>query len=265
MEYTEIKLEYAEQVGVITLNAPKSYNALTKTMVYELGRAVDDAATTCRALIITGAGNYFCSGASLDPANPLSDIDPDPRQRDIGKILDSDLNPLMLKLSKLPIPWLTAVRGGAAGFGASLALAGDLILAAEGAEFAQAFSGIGLVPDGGSSHLLVRTIGRVRANELMLLGGRLPAKQAMEWGLINRVVDDSALLNEALSMAKQLADGPSVALGMIRQIAWHAVNSDFQSTLQKERECQLLAGRTQDFEEALSAFAERRKPAFQGR
>lgn len=263
MNFKEVSVDIRDNVGVISLNAPDTLNALTKNMMIEIDQAVDLVSHQCRAMILTGAGRFFCSGASLDPARPLAEYEADRNKRDIGAALESTLNPLMLKLKNLDIPWISAVRGGAAGFGASLALAGDLIIATESAYFAQVFSLIGLIPDGGSTHLLVRSIGRARAMEMMLLGERLSAAKALEWGLINRAVEEDALMETAHHLAEKLAAGPA-ALKLIRQATWHAVDSSFENALNKERELQLLAGRTLDFEEGVNAFNEKRKTVFKG-
>lgn len=262
MAFQQIQVEIRGVVGILCLNAPATLNALTPVMVDEISLAIDQIASQCRVMIITGAGRAFCSGASLDPMNPLSPIESDPAQRDLGLVLEQQLNPIMLKLKNLNIPWISAVRGAAAGFGASLALAADMLVASDNAYFAQIFSKIGLVPDGGASHLLSRTIGRVRTMELMLLGNRLSAEKALEWGLINRVVDDSQLEEQAFALASTLACGPSQALGMTRKAIWAAVDDDWETSLKKERELQKIAGRCQDFEEGLAAFTEKRPAAF---
>ena len=264
MDFQQIQVEIRESVGILSLNAPDKLNALTPLMVAEITTAIDHIAANCRAMIITGAGRAFCSGASLDPRNPLSPIDSDPSTSDLGLVLESQLNPIMLKLKNLDIPWLSAVRGAAAGFGASLALAADMVVASETAYFAQIFGKIGLVPDGGATHLLCRSIGRVRTMELMLLGNRLSAKQALDWGLINWVVEDSQLEERAFTIASTLASGPSIALGMTRKAIWAATDETWEATLKNEREQQKAAGRTQDFREGLAAFVEKRAAVFSG-
>ena len=169
----------------------------------------------------------------------------------------------MTRLRNLPLPWVSAVNGAAAGVGASLALAGDMIVAGESAFFLQAFSRIGLAPDGGSSHLLVRTIGRARASELMLLGERLSAAKALEWGLINRVVPDAELAEAALALAQRLAKG-AYSQRLIRQLAWSAVDADWETTLAQERAAQRTAGQSADHREGVRAFMEKRAAAFTG-
>ena len=170
----------------------------------------------------------------------------------------------MRTLRDLPIPWISAVQGAAAGVGASIALSADLIVAGENAYFLQAFRRIGLVPDGGATWLLSQAVGRVRAMELMLLGEKLPADKARAWGLINRVVPDDQIQSTALALASDLAAGPTRALGMIRQAAWAATSSDLDTALQTERTLQTQAGQTADFAEGVRAFFEKRPARFTG-
>jgi 2-(1,2-epoxy-1,2-dihydrophenyl)acetyl-CoA isomerase len=212
-------------------------------------------------VILTGEGTGFCSGANLNPTSgPLGGGG---GGFDAGAALDSHYNPLVTKMRDLPIPLVTAVNGAAAGVGCSFALMGDIIVAAESAYFLQAFRRIGLVPDGGSTYLLPRMIGRARAMEMMLLGEKVPAKTALEWGMINRCVPDADLMSTAHAFAVQLAEGPK-ALSMIRKIGWAALDSDWREQLQLERETQRDAGRTQDFAEGVSAFLTKRKADFKG-
>ena len=264
MDFQQIQVEIRGAVGILSLNAPDKLNALTPLMVSEISTAIDHIAQQCRVMIITGAGRAFCSGASLDPKNPLSPVDQDPSARDLGLVLEQQLNPIMLKLKNLDIPWISAVRGAAAGFGASLALAADMVLASETAYFAQIFSKIGLVPDGGATHLLSRTIGRARTMELMLTGDRLSAEKALDWALVNRVVADDTLEEEAFNTALALAKGPTVALSLIRKAVWTAVDSNWETSLQTERELQKVAGQTADFDEGVAAFVEKRAAKFTG-
>lgn len=261
MNYKLIEVETEGEVGLLRLNQPAKLNALNEQMIDELSDAVDVVAKSSRAVILSGAGRAFCSGASLDQAISAGD----PRTRDVGAFLEAYINPLLIKLRELPIPWISSVRGAAAGVGASLALSADLVVAGDTAYFLQAFARIGLVPDGGATHFLVRTVGRVRAMELMMLGERLPAAKACEWGLINRVVADPDLEREALQLARSLARGPSVALGMIRAAVWNAADAPWDQVLLQERRNQMLAGRTMDCQEGVAAFNEKRPPQFVGR
>jgi 2-(1,2-epoxy-1,2-dihydrophenyl)acetyl-CoA isomerase len=262
LNFQKIEVEKRGNVGILRLNEPAKLNAVAPLMIEEMERALDDLTSSVRAVIITGAGRAFCSGAALDVA--ADDPAVDRSQRDLGLFLQTHINPLMSKLRNLPVPWISAVRGAAAGVGASLALAGDMVIAGEGAYFLQAFARIGLVPDGGATHLLVRTIGRVRAMELMMLADRLPASKAHEWGLVSRVVPDAALDEEALTVASSLADGPVVTLGLIRKAVWTAIDADWEDALLNERELQRVAGRTSDVDEGIAAFNDKRRPSFKG-
>lgn len=253
-----VEVERHGAVALIRMNDPARLNALSAAMADALRGAVADLARSSRAIILTGAGRAFSAGGSLDGplANPSGDAD-------FGAILETHVNPLMLELRDLPIPWITAVRGAAAGVGCSLALAADMIVAARDAYFLQAFSLIGLVPDGGSTHLLTRTVGRSRAMEMALLGERLPAERALAWGLVNRVVADEALEAEALALAQRLAKGPA-SLGRTRRLIWEAVDAPFEQSLRREREEQAAAGRSADAAEGVVAFLAKRKPGFTG-
>lgn len=261
MEYKKIQLERYGDVAIIRLNDPEVLNAVDNTMVDELHHAVNEASRTARALLLTSVGRAFCAGANLSGG---LDADAEDGLPDLGSVLETTINPLMVKLSKLPIPFITAVRGAAAGVGCSFALSADLIVASESAYFLQAFARIGLVPDGGSSWLLSRAIGRVRAMEMMLLGERLPAAQALEWGLINRVTSDEDLEKTALELATKLAAGPTRSIGMIREVAWSAADQDWQQALATERRLQREAGRTGDHQEGVAAFMEKRQARFTG-
>jgi 2-(1,2-epoxy-1,2-dihydrophenyl)acetyl-CoA isomerase len=256
-----ISVETIGAVGIVRLNDPTVLNAMSIGMVEELHRAVQQVAASRRALILTGAGRAFSAGANLNAA-PVTADDGLP---DAGAVLESHINPLLTALRNLPIPWISAVRGAAAGVGCSFALAADLIVASETAYFLQAFCRIGLVPDGGSSFLLTRAVGRARAMEMMLLGERVPAARALEWGLINRVVPDSQLDAAALEIAQGLAAGPTRSLGMIRQLVWSAIDADWHGALATERRLQRDAGRTADHQEGVAAFLAKRPAHFAGK
>jgi 2-(1,2-epoxy-1,2-dihydrophenyl)acetyl-CoA isomerase len=186
------------------------------------------------------------------------------RPSDSGSVLESHINPLMLRLRDVPFPWVSAVKGSAAGVGCSFALAADIVVCGESAFFLQAFARIGLVPDGGSSWILANSIGRARAMEMMLLGERIPAAKALEWGMINRLVPDEQLMPAALDLAKALAAGPTQALGMIRRMAWSAANASFEDAMKTERNNQRLAGQTKDHREGVTAFLAKRPAQFTG-
>jgi 2-(1,2-epoxy-1,2-dihydrophenyl)acetyl-CoA isomerase len=177
--------------------------------------------------------------------------------------LETVYNPLVTYIREMPVPLVTAINGAAAGVGCSLALLGDLIVAAESAYFLQAFRRIGLVPDGGSTYLLPRMIGKARAMEMILLGDRVPAAQALSWGLVNRVVPDDELMPTAMTLAQALATGPA-SLGLSRQTLWASMDSDWAAQLHRERSAQRTAGKTADFAEGVAAFLAKRPAQFKG-
>jgi 2-(1,2-epoxy-1,2-dihydrophenyl)acetyl-CoA isomerase len=257
---SKIDFELSGSVAILRLNDPATLNSLSLDMIEDMHDRIRTLDGAVRALLLTGAGTAFCSGANL--AGGLVDFTSS--NCDPGLVLETHINPLMLSFNTLGIPWVSAVRGAAAGVGAALALAADLIVAGENAYFLQAFRRIGLVPDGGSTYLLVKAIGRVRAMEMMLLGEKLPAAKALEWGLINRVVADEDVERTALELAKSLAAGPTRALGLIRNNAWLATHADMDVTMQAERSAQKRAGTSPDLREGVQAFLEKRPARFTG-
>lgn len=262
MSTTKIIYELENGLARITLNDPKVLNAMSMLMAEELAAAIDQAGREARALLITGAGRAFCSGADMSGGSIAGEVDGEP---DVGVTLESHANPMMLAIRNLPIPIISAVRGPAAGVGCSIALASDIIVASENAFFIQSFVNIGLVPDGGSNWLLARAIGRVRALEMTLLGERLPAAKALEWGLITRVVPDDELLDAATAIAQKLANGPTQSIAMIRKLSWQAADDTFGEILKAERALQRDAGRTADHAEGVAAFLSKRTPNFTGK
>ena len=266
MDYQKIRLETADGVATLTLNDPSTLNAagidLASEMAHAL-RALAAGIVEARALVVTGEGRGFCSGANLSgggAAGREMDVDGKP---DAGQALELVYNPLIMLMRDFPLPIVTAVNGAAAGVGCSIALMGDIIVAGESAYFLQAFRRIGLVPDGGSTYLLPRASGRARAMEMALLGDKVPAKTALEWGMINRCVPDDQLMATATELAGQLASGPK-ALGMIRKLMWEALDNDWTAQLHEERMGQRLAGKTDDFIEGVTAFLQKRKAEFKG-
>ncbi len=266
MNYQKIKVSRDGAVAVITLADPSTMNAASSELAMELTDAIKDAAsgkTPARALVLTGEGRGFCSGANLQSGPNESKPEADGKP-DIGSHLEVVFNPLVTYLREMPVPLVTAVNGAAAGIGCSFALLGDLIVAAESAFFLQAFCRIGLVPDGGSTYLLPRSIGKARATEMMLLGERISAATALEWGLINRLVPDADLMPTAMKLAQALAKGPA-SQGLIRQNLWASMDSDWHTQLHRERIAQRAAGKTEDFVEGVAAFLGKRPAAFVGR
>ncbi|MEN9856451.1 MAG: hypothetical protein RL186_1599 [Pseudomonadota bacterium] len=263
-EFHKITYEMDGDVAIIAFNDPATLNACGVDTAEELTAAFDRAANSARAVILTGNGRGFCSGANL--SNPaMTASGPEAKSADAGAALESVYNPLVSKMRDLPIPLVTAVNGAAAGIGCSFALLGDMIVAAESAYFLQAFRRIGLVPDGGSTYMLTRAIGRARAMEMMLMGEKVFAPQALEWGLINRVCSADALLSEAKALAHSLAAGPTKTLAMIRHMAWLSHDNDWDTQLALERNLQRDAGRTEDFKIGVLAFLTKQAAKFVGR
>lgn len=259
----KIKTRIEDGVGIITLCDPGTLNAAGVDLMGELQVAFDDYAYggKVRAIVLTGEGRGFCSGANLSGggAGRATDASTGPNQS-----LLRMYNPFIAAARKSPVPLVAAVNGVAAGVGVSLALICDLCVAAESAYFLLAFRRIGLVPDGGATWMLPRLIGKARAMELMMLGEKLPAKTAVEWGLINKCVPDADLLPAAMVYAKALAEGPA-SLGITRNLIWDALESDLRVQLDAEAYAQGAAGRTSDAGEGVMAFVEKRPAKFTGR
>jgi 2-(1,2-epoxy-1,2-dihydrophenyl)acetyl-CoA isomerase len=254
MSYKKIRYALGEDIAVITMSDPATLNAAGIEMVEELKHALARAASEARCVLLTGEGRGFCSGANLAAGFPESGIE---------AMLKTHYNPLILAFRELPIPFVTAVNGAAAGMGCMFALMGDLIIASESAYFLQAFRRIGLIPDGGSTYLLSRTIGRARAMEMMLLGEKVSAAQALSWGMINRCTTDEDLMPTAMAVARQLADGPR-SLTLIRKAAWAGLEADLEAQLSLEARLQQEAGSSKDFVEGVSAFMQKRPAKFTG-
>ncbi|WP_254606304.1 enoyl-CoA hydratase-related protein [Sphingomonas bacterium] len=253
-----VRIGRHRDVLALTLDRPDRLNAAPPEMFDELTAALG-ALDGARAVLIAGAGRGFCSGA--DVAGGASGAD-DPGTT-IGAALTRSYNPAMLAIAALPVPVVSAVRGPAAGIGCSLALAADFCVASDTAYFLQAFVNIGLVPDGGASWMLPRLIGRARAAEMMLLGERVPAAKALDWGMIHRVVADADLDEQALALASRLAAGPA-ATGMIRRQLHEAATLDYAGALEAEAVNQRTARETADGAEGGAAFLQKRAPVFRG-
>jgi 2-(1,2-epoxy-1,2-dihydrophenyl)acetyl-CoA isomerase len=248
-------LDARGKIAIVTLNHDATINALSTAMVESLNKALDAVENgDFRALVLTGAGRGFCSGADMKEL-------PERRKEGAGRVLEQLFHPLFRRLRDLSMPIVTAVNGPAAGIGMSLALMGDLIVASRVAAFLLSFTRIGLVPDGGLTFLLPRQIGLARAREMALLADWLTADRALDWGLVNFVVDHTQLMDEAIGLACRLADGPA-ALPLTRRLLWDKDGYELQ--LAREAAAQQQAGETDDFAEGLAAFLEKREPKFNG-
>ncbi|MCA3579282.1 MAG: enoyl-CoA hydratase/isomerase family protein [Bradyrhizobium sp.] len=266
MAYEHILLEEADGIATLTINRPQALNALHIGVIEEMIHAVDKLRDegTARVLLMTGAGRGFSSGADLAGGGAGGGSRGD-GPIDAGKVLETHFNPLLERLFALPIPFITAVNGPAAGAGCSYALAGDIVIAGRSAYFLQAFVNIGLVPDVGSTWLLPRLAGRARAQAMMMLGERISAEQALDWGMVYKVVDDADLMTEARAVATKLAKGPTKAYALIRQGIRACMDTTLSEGLMVERRNQLHAGRTADFAEGVMAFLQKRPANFQGK
>ena len=263
MAYEKVLLEFDNNVAKLTLNDPDTLNAVSIELIQELGQAIDEVADPtngARAMLLTGAGRGFCSGANLAGGGGGDSAE----EFGAGDALEKYYHPFLRKMRDLDIPIVTAVNGAAAGIGMSFALMGDIVMASREAFFLQAFARIGLVPDGGATYLLPRLIGLARSLELSLLAERLPAEKALEWGLINSVHEPDELMPAANAMAERLATGPSKSLGLIRKLYWASPENTHEAQLEMERQSQIKAGKTADFIEGVSAFLQKRTAVFKG-
>ncbi len=250
-------------VAEITLNRPDRLNAFNEAMHRELARCLETVARDpdIRAVLLTGAGRGFCAGQDLGERV----MGEEERAPDLGETLETLYNPLIRRLRRLEKPVICAVNGVAAGAGANLALACDIVLAARSASFVQAFCRIGLVPDSGGTWFLPRLVGDARARALALLGEKLPAEQAAAWGLIWRAVPDEVLMEEARRLARGLAAAPTRGLALIKRALNASWGNDLDAQLDLERDLQREAGRTEDYREGVRAFLDKRPPRFRGR
>ncbi|MCG6113220.1 MAG: 2-(1,2-epoxy-1,2-dihydrophenyl)acetyl-CoA isomerase PaaG [Paracoccus sp.] len=257
-----VLVDLTDGVLTLVLNRPDRLNALTEDMHLALRagiqRAHDDA--DVRAVLLTGAGRAFCAGQDLG--------DRDPRKGghapDLGQTLETYYNPTLRLIRSLDKPVVCAVNGVAAGAGANIALACDIVLAAQSARFIQAFAKIGLVPDAGGSWSLTRILGEARAKALALTADPLPAQQAADWGLIWKAVADDALMDQARALALSLAAGPTLGLGLTKRLIQAAATNSLDEQLDLERDAQRKAGRSADYAEGVTAFLEKRPALFRG-
>jgi len=257
-----MSLEFSDRVAVLKFNHPQVMNAVGSRMLEDFFEALSEIRNPdngARCLLLTGEGRGFCAGANLQ------DEDRGSRRGGAGDGLRTSYHPILLQLRDLEMPMVTAVNGAAAGVGMSFAMMGDVVCASKSAFFLQAFARIGLIPDGGSTWMLPRLVGWGRAMELSLLAERLPAEQAREWGLVNRLFDDNeALMAGAMDIARKLANGPR-SLTLIRKAYWATWQNAFEQQLDLEAQLQNLAGSSEDFGEGVKAFLEKRDAVFKGR
>ena len=260
MSYETIRVETDGPLMTITLNRPDRLNAMPPQMADEIGEAFYDLGDA-RAVLITGEGKGFCSGADLAARGESSALT---SKGGSHKALQNHYNPAINQVMRAQVPVIAAVNGPAAGVGCSLALAADFTIASNKAYFLQAFVNIGLVPDGGSSWLLARAIGRARATRMMMLGEKIGAAQAEEWGLIYKAVEHDALLDEARGLAEKLANGPTQAIKMMKENLNLALDGTIQQVVVREAETQRIAGASADAREGGMAFLQKRKAEFKG-
>lgn len=259
MVYQVINFDIADSgIATITLNRPDVLNGMNAQMRAEVLDAVREAAKAARVLVLTGAGRAFCSGQDLGGARDIAHID-------LEGILRDEYEPMLRAIIDCPIPTISAVNGAAAGAGANLALAADVVIATESAYFMQAFALIGLIPDAGGTYFLPRNMGQAKAMGAALFADRISARQASDWGLIWEAVADADFAAHVQKRAETLANGPTAGYALIKQVIRASFGNDLDSQLAMEATVQGKAGKTRDFAEGVLAFNEKRKPRFEGR
>ncbi|MCC5965912.1 MAG: enoyl-CoA hydratase/isomerase family protein [Natronohydrobacter sp.] len=258
MDYDTLLTREDDGIGTIILNRPEVMNALNKQMRAELTHALKDIGARVRVLVLTGAGRAFCSGQDLGDGGNAAQID-------LERTLREEYEPMLRAIYDAPVPVIAAVNGSAAGAGANLALAADLVIATESASFIQAFTRIGLIPDAGGTWFLPRQIGFARAMGAMLFADKVSAQQAADWGMIWEVVTDSQFESHWRARASTLASGPTIAYRNIRKALRKSLSNPLDTQLALEAQLQAEAGKTRDFQEGVMAFLEKRPAKFEGR
>lgn len=261
--YQTIVLEKANGVAKLTLNRPDRLNSFNVQMHEELQTALDGITTDdeTRCLMITGAGRGFCAGQDLNDRA----VTADGGAPDLGMSVEKFYNPLIRRITNLKMPVICALNGVAAGAGASLVMACDITIAARSASFILSFAKVGLVPDSGSSWHFTRALGLPRAKALAMLGNKLKAEQAEQWGLIYQVVDDEDLIDEASKLVSYLAEQPTEALANIKELVHTSFDYSLNEQLERERKAMQHLGRSHDYKEGVAAFIEKREPKFKGK
>lgn len=258
MDYKEITYELADGLAIVKLNRPEKMNALTSQMRAEITHAMQRAGTEARAVVLTGAGGAFCSGQDLSDASSTGDLD-------LERTLRDEYTPMIEAMYDCPVPTISAVNGPVAGAGANLALAADVVIAAESAYFMQAFARIGLMPDAGGTWVLPRQMGLAKAMGAALFADKISARQASEWGMIWEAVPDGEFEAQWRARATYLANGPTQAFGAIKQALRASSGNSLTEQLSLEAHLQGECGKSRDFLEGVTAFIEKRPAKFEGR
>ncbi|GGK10066.1 2-(1,2-epoxy-1,2-dihydrophenyl)acetyl-CoA isomerase [Yeosuana aromativorans] len=258
---SSIQLKIENNIAYITLNRPEVFNSFNREMALQLQDIFDDCKTNddVRAIVLTGKGKAFCAGQDL------KEVTSPEHNPGFKKILEEHYNPIVLKIRHIEKPIIAAVNGVAAGAGANIALACDIVLAHEKASFIQAFSLIGLIPDSGGTFFLPRLIGFQKASALAMLGEKIPAQEAEKLGMVYKVIPDEVFQEEVQKTAIKLANMPTKALGFIKQLLNQSLTNNLESQLDLESKLQIEAAQTDDYAEGVSAFIEKRKPVFKGK
>ncbi len=258
MDYQTITLDVTDGTALLTLARPTVMNALNTQMRAEITHAVRAVETTARVLVLTGEGRAFCSGQDLGDAGSVA-------KTDLERVLRDEYVPMLRAIHESRLPTIAAVNGAAAGAGANLALACDVVIASDAAHFTQAFTKIGLIPDAGGTWTLPRQVGMARAMGAALFADRIPARQAAEWGMIYEAVPEEAFAGHWRERAETLAKGPTETYHQLKQAMQASFDNTLEEQLALEAHLQGICGRTRDFREGVVAFLEKRPPAFEGR